>query len=94
MCFAGRWIVSCLFLASLTIFSGDDPQQTADKHVESDAINVTNAPNVTKDESLQCDEDRAGCEHVCQIDHGRIQCTCYRGFRLAEDAKSCIGKYH
>lgn len=42
-------------------------------------------------EPLNCEEDRGGCEHMCQMRDSNINCFCFRGFRLNPDAKTCTG---
>ena len=40
----------------------------------------------------ECDDTYHGCHHNCQNTIGSYNCTCYDGFILAEDERSCEGK--
>ena len=39
-----------------------------------------------------CDENKSGCEHICDDSSGSVSCLCYRGYVLADDGITCNGK--
>lgn len=39
-----------------------------------------------------CEDNKGGCEHICDDTNGRVSCLCYRGYILGDDGVSCIGK--
>ena len=41
----------------------------------------------------ECVDTYHGCHHSCQNTNGSYVCTCYDGFILAEDGRSCEGTY-
>lgn len=40
----------------------------------------------------KCDD--FGCEHVCDVEDvsNTPYCSCFNGYELAEDGKSCVGE--
>ena len=39
-----------------------------------------------------CDFANGGCSQMCNSDGNGMVCSCYLGFRLEEDGKSCSGR--
>ena len=37
----------------------------------------------------ECEERSSGCEHVCTNDIGNFTCSCYGGYELNSDNKTC-----
>lgn len=40
-----------------------------------------------------CAEQNGGCMHECRVDGSRVHCECKVGYILAEDGKTCQGRY-
>ncbi len=40
-----------------------------------------------------CADQNGGCMHECRVDGGRAHCDCKVGYILAEDGKTCEGKF-
>ena len=38
------------------------------------------------------DDDDGPCHHNCTNTLGSYQCSCYNGYKLEEDGKTCTGK--
>lgn len=49
-------------------------------------------PELLSNASSACEDNKGGCEHICEDTSGSAQCLCYRGYVLAEDGQTCIGK--
>ena len=41
--------------------------------------------------SGDCNKNKGYCDHICLQEKNEITCTCYKGYRLREDKKSCQG---
>ena len=41
----------------------------------------------------QCRNMNGQCQHICIDNKNKVTCTCYPGFSLDSDKRSCIGKY-
>ena len=41
----------------------------------------------------ECDDTYHGCHHTCLNTNGSYVCSCYNGFILSEDERSCEGNY-
>ncbi len=39
----------------------------------------------------ECGEKNGACEHRCTDTVGSYRCSCYHGYALAADERSCIG---
>ena len=42
----------------------------------------------------ECDKQNGGCDHNCSNTEGSFECSCYIGYKLDDDRKSCLGTYH
>ena len=40
---------------------------------------------------LECSEVNGGCEHSCEERNGGFQCTCFDGYVLTYDGRTCVG---
>lgn len=40
-----------------------------------------------------CADQNGGCMHECRVDGGKAHCNCKVGYILAEDKKTCEGKF-
>ncbi len=40
-----------------------------------------------------CADQNGGCMHECRVDGGKAHCDCKVGYILAEDGKTCEGKF-
>lgn len=46
-------------------------------------------PEATLNNVKRCNQDRGGCEHVCEDTQTGVNCSCFDGFRVK--GSSCIG---
>lgn len=66
--------------------------------VATTTASTTTAVSAESGNATACGEDRGGCEQVCtsasaEAGAPSTRCSCFRGFRLEKDAKTCTGKY-
>ena len=40
----------------------------------------------------ECYSNNGGCKHRCHNSHGSFSCSCYSGYTLGYDRRSCYGK--
>ena len=39
-----------------------------------------------------CSANPNACEHICHTHNDSYYCTCYTGYRLASNGRTCVGK--
>ena len=40
----------------------------------------------------ECQADNGGCTQTCDNNDGSYQCSCMKGYELANDMHTCVGK--
>ena len=59
-------------------------------NIDIDECYSSNHTNVTGTDDG--DDDDSPCNHNCTNTLGSYQCSCYSGYKLEEDGKTCTGK--
>ena len=80
--------LSCYYLASTLMTNSVNAVSTFWLHPGGKVLNGSGKAEAAPS---NCEEDRGGCEHMCHMEDDNINCTCFRGFRLNPDAKTCTG---
>ena len=47
---------------------------------------------LTLSAASECDVDNGGCDHYCTETINNYTCSCYPGYTLQADGKTCTGK--
>ena len=62
-----------------------EPETPATNYSVGGVVDVEGAPGL-------CEENKGGCEHICDDTKGKVSCVCYRGYVLASDGITCTGE--